>query len=85
MPWDCHDPDAVRHNNVRAFSGNDKAGFFEGPDRAQVRYSGYLRHTLCRNFYFPQVAFPGQIFRHFQVIADGVPNIRQGFLLGGAL
>ena len=84
-PWDCHDPDTVRHDDVLALPGNKETSFFESLNRAEVRDSGNLRHTLRRDFHFPQVPFTGQIFGHLQVIADGVPNVRQRLLLGSAL
>jgi len=57
----------------------------ECPDRAEMRDSRYLRHALRRSFHFPQVPLPGQSPRHFEVLVDGVPNVRQRFFFGGAL
>jgi|ERR1700691_2122716 len=47
--------------------------------------TGYLRHTLRRDFHFSQVPFPGQFLRCLQVIVNGVTDIRQRFLFGGSL
>lgn len=85
VPWDGQNPDAVRHDNVLALPGNQETGLLKSPNRAEMRDSGYLRHALRRNFHFPQVPLSGQFLRHFQVIPDGVANIRQRFLFGGAL
>jgi len=85
VPRNCHDPDTVRHNDVLALPGDAETSLFQSLDRAEVRDSGNLRHALYGNFHFPQVPFAGQIFRHLQVIADGVLNVRQRLLFSGAL
>jgi hypothetical protein len=85
VPRNGHDPNSVRHNYVLALPGDEKSGFFKSPNRAEVCNSWYLRHTLCRDFDFPQVWFAGQFLRHCQVIVNGVPYVRQRFLFGGAL
>ena len=81
-PWK---PPAVGHDDMLPLPGNEETSLLQSFDGAMVRDAGNLRHALRRNLHFPQIPLAGQMLRHFEVLADGVPNVRQGFLFGGAL
>ena len=68
-----------------AHGDNLEPSLLQSFDGAQVRDPGNLRPTLRRDFHSPQILFAGQLLRHFEVLADGFPNVRQCLLFGGAL
>ena len=85
VPGDGHDSPAFSHDDVLPLPGNLEPSLLQSFDGPKVRDAGNLRHALRRNLHFPQIPLAGQMPRNFQVLADGVLNVRQGLLFGGAL
>ena len=68
-----------------ALSNDAEAGFFQGSDRAEVRYAGKGGMGLCRHFDFANVSVLDGVVYGREVFDDRGADVFDSFRLGRAL
>ena len=66
----------VGHHDVFPLPGHLESSSHQRFDGPEMGDAGNPRHGLRRNFHFPQTPLAGQTLGHFEIFADGVPNVR---------
>ena len=80
-----YDASSIGHNDMLSLPGDPEFSFFERPDGAHVRDSGYLRHPLRRDFHLTQVLFASESLSDVDVFPNRVLDVRESFFFGGTL
>jgi hypothetical protein len=82
VPWNRHDANTVRHNDMSPLAHHAEAGLFESADRIEVihaRNFGTSHRHFTYMLAFDKVVYGGEVF------TDRVLDICQSFVFGVAL
>jgi len=85
VPGNGDDPHAIGHHNVLALAGDTKSRLLQRPNRVEVANAWDLRHGSDRNLDLSDLRTLDERTRDLEVLADGLLDVCECFLLGIAL